>query len=77
MVNLLMTLLESSSLQGAQVAQHPDLAYVHGGHDRQKLDLYLPKNRKSGDKPVPVILWIHGGGWSQGSRKQCLPVREG
>jgi len=79
MVALFMTLFENTlhNTQQGQVAKHPDLTYVQGGHERQKLDLYLPKSRKPGDKPVPVILWIHGGGWSQGSRKQCLPVREG
>ena len=43
-----------------------DLAYVPGGHERQKLDLYLPKDA---GKPLPVIVWIHGGGWQAGSKE--------
>ncbi len=53
---------------------HRDLAYVDGGHERQKLDLYLPEKS---DGPLPVILWIHGGGWMAGSKEQCLPLRAG
>ncbi len=42
-----------------------DLAYVPGGHDRQKLDLYLP--------PVgarwPLVVAIHGGAFRMGSKE--------
>jgi acetyl esterase/lipase len=30
------------------------------------LDLYLPEDRS---KPVPIVIFIHGGGWKNGSRK--------
>lgn len=53
---------------------HRDLAYVESGHERQKLDLYLPEKS---DGRLPVILWIHGGGWMAGSKDQCLPLRSG
>jgi acetyl esterase/lipase len=43
-----------------------DLAYVKDGHERQKLDLYLPEKA---DAPLPVIIWIHGGGWRAGSKE--------
>lgn len=45
-----------------------DLPYVPGGHERQKLDLYLPPEAKG---PLPVIVWIHGGAWLAGSKEQC------
>jgi len=48
-----------------------DLEYVKGGHERQKLDLYLPEKA---DGPLPVIIWIHGGAWKQGSKDGC-PAR--
>ncbi|MBI5690134.1 MAG: sulfatase-like hydrolase/transferase [Verrucomicrobia bacterium] len=33
------------------------------------LDLYLPE--KTPDRPLPVVLWIHGGGWKNGSKENC------
>lgn len=36
----------------------------YGDHERQKLDLYLPK----GDGPTPLVVWVHGGGWEGGSK---------
>ncbi len=36
-----------------------DLSYVADGHERQKLDLFLPD---SGDD-WPLVVWIHGGAW--------------
>jgi hypothetical protein len=32
-----------------------DLEYVPGGHERQKLDLYLPE-KASG--PLPAVVWV-------------------
>jgi acetyl esterase/lipase len=49
-----------------------DLAYVPGGHERQKLDLYLPANTNGAR---PLILWIHGGAWRGGSKDKCPAVR--
>jgi len=58
----------------AGVKAHRDLAYVENGHERQKLDLYLPEKAEG---PLPVIIWIHGGGWAAGSKDQCPPLRQG
>lgn len=43
-----------------------DIPYAATGNPRHRLDLYLPKNRKS-DK-LPVIVFFHGGGWLQGDK---------
>jgi acetyl esterase/lipase len=51
------------ALEGVQVLR--DLEYVQGGHERNRLDLYLPEKAA---RPLPVILWVHGGGWSKGDK---------
>ncbi len=56
------------------VTAHRDLAYVTSGHDRQKLDLYVPDQP---DGPLPLIIWVHGGGWAAGSKDGCPPLRGG
>ena len=56
------------------VKAHRDIAYVENGHERQKLDLYLPE--KTG-APLPLLIWIHGGGWAAGSKDGCPPLRGG
>lgn len=48
-----------------------DIAYVDTDNPRQKLDLYLPTKRNS-DKPLPVVVFIHGGGWKGGDKSGGL-----
>lgn len=43
-----------------------DIAY--GTHPRQKLDVYLPKEAKS----APMIVMMHGGGWTTGDKSGAL-----
>ena len=42
-----------------------DLEYDQGGHERNRLDLYLPRKAT---RPLPVIVWVHGGGWTRGDK---------
>ena len=56
--------------EGAEA--HRDLAYVLNGHERQKLDLYLPETPAG--RPLPLIVHIHGGGWRGGSKFPCPVV---
>jgi len=44
-----------------------DIAYAGTDNPRQTLDLYLPENRKE-DAKLPVIVFIHGGGWQNGDK---------
>ena len=46
-----------------------DLQYVPGGDEAQRLDLYLPE--QTSGKPLPMVVWIHGGGWRGGSKAGC------
>jgi acetyl esterase/lipase len=54
---------------GAEIQVLRDLSYVENGHERNRLDLYLPAKA---DKASPLVLWIHGGGWLAGDKKPCL-----
>ncbi len=43
-----------------------NLDYAGAGNSRQMLDLYLPE--KASEKPRPLLVYIHGGGWEEGSK---------
>ena len=51
-----------------------DLEYIPGGHERNKLDLYLPEQPKT-SRPLPLIVWVHGGAWRAGSKQRCRALR--
>jgi len=46
------------------IAVPTTLPYVDGGHERQVLDIYSPNAAKN----LPVVFWIHGGGWQTGDK---------
>jgi acetyl esterase/lipase len=52
-------------LSGIEVLR--DLPYADTDNPRQRLDVYLPKARKS-EAPLPIIVFIHGGGWLAGDK---------
>ena len=56
------------SLSNAAFAQKltSDIPYVKNGHKRHVLDIYTPEN--STKKNLPVVFWIHGGGWQVGDK---------
>lgn len=43
-----------------------NIPYVENGHRNQVLDLFLPE--QPSDKPLPLMIWIHGGAWAAGSQ---------
>lgn len=49
-----------------------DIAYIENGDEAQKLDIYLPE--KTSNKPLPLIVHIHGGGWRGGNKFPCPVV---
>jgi len=64
--------------QPAEMTVSRDIEYVPGGHERQKLDLYVPRKAKSADSTArrrPLIVWVHGGAWRAGSKDRCPAVR--
>lgn len=54
------------------VKMQQDIAYIENGDVSQKLDLYLPE--KAPDRPLPLIVHIHGGGWVGGNKFPCPVV---
>jgi acetyl esterase/lipase len=48
-----------------------DVPYAGTDNPRQRLDLYLPKTRKD-DRPLPVVVFIHGGAWQGGDKRGGL-----
>jgi len=45
-----------------------DIIYATVGERRLPLDLYIPEKEEAKGKPLPVVLWFHGGGWKGGSK---------
>jgi acetyl esterase/lipase len=43
-----------------------NIPYVRNGHPNEVLDLFLPE--QSSDKPMPLMIWIHGGAWMAGGQ---------
>ncbi|MCC7423050.1 MAG: alpha/beta hydrolase [Planctomycetaceae bacterium] len=41
-----------------------DIPYASPAAERQVLDIYAPKDAKN----LPVVFWIHGGGWQTGDK---------
>ena len=48
-----------------------DLEYANVDGQSLKLDLYVPE--KTDGKP-PLLVWVHGGGWTKGSKSQFNPM---
>jgi acetyl esterase/lipase len=57
----------------SNVTIHRDLTFgtFNAGDQSHNLllDLYLPQD--VGDQPIPLIVYIHGGGWFEGGRESC------
>lgn len=64
-VTVVIPLLFLSNIASAQKLTS-DIPYVENGHQRQVLDVYTPERAE--DANLPVIFWIHGGGWQAGDK---------
>src|SRR5262245_19095728 len=65
MTRLLCLFAALSFLASAQAQEiKRNVPYVAAGHERHVLDIYSPRDAKS----LPVVFWIHGGGWQTGDK---------
>ena len=48
----------------AKLVVKRDLPYATPANPRQMVDVYAPE----GAKNLPVVFWIHGGGWETGDK---------
>src|SRR6266436_2348478 len=50
----------------ADVQVERDIAYEEPKNQRQMLDVYRPATAKN----LPVVVWVHGGGWRAGDKTE-------
>jgi acetyl esterase/lipase len=55
-----------ASIVGNEYAVEANITYQVANQYENKLDLYLPRHA---DKPVPTVIYIHGGGWVGGTKE--------
>ena len=59
---------EEKRMGSTGVVFEPDIVYGTGGGRDLALDVLRP--REIGGAPRPALIWLHGGGWREGSRDQ-------
>jgi acetyl esterase/lipase len=57
-------LITMATVHGQLVQQHVE--YAKPAAERQVLDIYAPASAKQ----LPVVFWIHGGGWQTGDKSE-------
>ena len=57
---------EWAETAGSEFEVLPNITYTTANNTELKLDLYLPRERRA---PVPVVMFIHGGGWVEGRKE--------
>lgn len=64
MLLVALVVLAAGPLRGQE--KLADIRYREGGHARHVLDVYRPRTPTS--PALPVVFWIHGGGWQAGDK---------
>src|SRR6266545_2255319 len=53
-----------------KVRRFSNVEFARVGRSSLLLDLYLPEKKS---ERLPVILWVHGGGWAGGNKDEEFP----
>ncbi len=61
---MMMALGLPSLMPAVEMKIQRDIPYASPAHERHVLDVYAPP----GAKGLPVVFWIHGGGWQAGDK---------
>jgi arylformamidase len=65
MKNLTLLLIAFGTVTAARAENvNRNIPYAEPANELQMLDVYAPENAKG----LPVVFWIHGGGWQMGER---------
>src|SRR5207245_9166745 len=59
-------LAQETSPLPADILVERDIPYVEPKNQRQILDVYRP----AASKDLPVVVWVHGGGWQVGDKTE-------
>lgn len=65
-IALLSIFVVTSPLLADEPKAHRGLPYAEPKNERQMLDVYAPTRGKN----LPVVVWIHGGGWRRGDKAE-------
>jgi acetyl esterase/lipase len=61
---------EWAALSGISYRAIPNLVYKVANNYEAKLDLYLPRDESQ--RPYPTMIYIHGGGWTGGTKETSV-----
>lgn len=64
MRSLLICVFLASTTFAAEPKVQRDIAYVEPKNERHTLDVFSPAEGKN----HPIVVWVHGGGWTKGSK---------
>jgi acetyl esterase/lipase len=65
LIPMLTMLILSSPLFAAEPKAFLNIPYTETKNEKQTLDLFAPPDAKN----LPIIFWIHGGGWQAGNKE--------
>ena len=71
LIPMLTMLILSSPLFAAEPKAFLNIPYTETKNEKQTLDLFAPPDAKN----LPIIFWIHGGGWQTGNKQKATLKR--